>query len=76
MTITYDTVELTVRLMTFGGHHWKPVQLPPPPRADIWWLLRKVQSAQAGGTHPTGMLSRADIYLETSSPVLTHGDEH
>ena len=25
--------------------------------ADIWWLLKYVRSAQAGGTHPTGMLS-------------------
>ena len=25
--------------------------------ADIWWLLKQVPSAQASGTHPTGVLS-------------------
>ena len=28
-----------------------------PTRADIWWLLKQVRSAQAGGAHPAGMLS-------------------
>ena len=31
---------------------------PLPPRSDIWWsLLKHTRLAQAGGTHPTGMLS-------------------
>ena len=29
----------------------------PPIGADIWWLLKHVQSAQTGSTHPPGMLS-------------------
>ena len=51
-------------LQTSGGHHWRPVKtcsledLPPPP-----FILtssggyQNTYGWQAGGTHPTGMLS-------------------
>ena len=29
---------------------------PHSTTADIWWLLKQVQSAQASGTHPTGVV--------------------
>ena len=42
--------------MPSGGHHWTPVQTcslqNPPPRADIWWLLKHVLSVQAGEMLP------------------------
>ena len=48
-------------LVTSGGHHWRPVQFyslqDSPHGAEIWWLLQQVQSAQAGGMQPTGVLS-------------------
>ena len=52
VTITHDALDLTVQ---------PPAQKnrlgtqPPCPRSDIWWWPLKLQ--QAGGTHPTGMLS-------------------
>ena len=39
-------------LLTSGDHQWRPIQ-PPTSSADIWWLLKHIQSTQAGGTHPT-----------------------
>ena len=52
----------TPLLVTYGGHHWRPVQTCSlqdcsPTSAFIWWPLKYVRSAQAGGTHPTVMLS-------------------
>ena len=49
-------------LVISGGHHWRPVQSclvqnPCPTGAYIWWLLKHVQSVQAGGINPAGMLS-------------------
>ena len=52
-------------LLTSGGHHWKPVQtwsledLPPPlpPVLTSSGGHWNMYSWQAGGTHPTGMLS-------------------
>ena len=63
MTITHDSLDLTVQRLlqtwdlTLQGH--------PPPDSDIWWLsletcsnlLKHVLWPQAGGRHPTGMLS-------------------
>ena len=46
-------------LLISGGHHWRPVQtcsvedLLPPPH----WYWHLVVATEAGGTHPTGMLS-------------------
>ena len=51
-------------LLTFGGHHWRPVQTwftwGPPHTPQYWHLVvatKNTWSWQAGGTHPTGMLS-------------------
>ena len=46
-------------LVTFAGHHWRPVQtcsfedLP----LQEWRILKGIRWVQAGGTHPTGVLS-------------------
>ena len=32
------------------------------PSADIWWLLKQVESTQGCGTHPTGMLSCGMVF--------------
>ena len=48
-------------LVTFGGHHWRPVQT-----CSLWawghthpvpWCWHLVVATEAGSTHPTGMLS-------------------
>ena len=40
-----------------------------PLASDIWWLLKYVLSAQAGGTHPIGMLSGIFV-IHSSSEFL------
>ena len=50
--IRWPSVETCSKLFTSGIQH------PPTPNsADIRWLLKHIWSAQAGGTHPTGMFS-------------------
>ena len=47
-------------LVTITGDLFKLVYFKPPPHptgTDICWLLKHVRLAQAGDTHPTGMLS-------------------
>ena len=48
-------------LVTSDGHHWRPVQTSslqdPLTSTDIWWLLKQVRLAHAGGTHPAEMHS-------------------
>ena len=61
-TPQYQSQSHPFLVVTSGGQDWRPVQAclledPPPTSADIWWLLKSVWSAQAGGTHPIGMLS-------------------
>ena len=49
-------------LLTSGGHHREPVQTftwGPTPHPHCCWYL--VQANEAGSTHPTGMLSYAEI---------------
>ena len=46
LTITWDLF----KLVNFRPTH-------PLTSADIWWLLKHVQSVQGGGTNHTGMLS-------------------
>ena len=53
-------------VLTCGGHHWIPFQtcsledLPAPPPPPV---LTSSDGHRAGGTHPTGMLSRYHIKL-------------
>ena len=49
-----QTISPPLLLVTPGGHHWRSVQTrllqdPPPTSGDIWWLLKQVRSAYAGG---------------------------
>ena len=48
--IWWPLLETCSNLLTSGP-------LPIPAGANFWWLLKQVRSAQAGGTHRTGMLS-------------------
>ena len=56
-----EDLDLHVAIFTSSGHQWRPVKTSsyshPRPGRDTWWLLKELRSAQAGGTHPTGMLS-------------------
>ena len=47
--------EGTPLLVTSGGRHWRHVQTCS--LQDIWWLLKHIWSVQAGGMHPTRILS-------------------
>ena len=74
MAITHDAMDLTVQphcssptLCTWDltgqgpSHTVQTCSLQDPPNhtgADIWWLLKHIRSAQAGGMHSTGMPSR------------------
>ena len=65
MTITHDAIgpEPThplwppsrPLLVTSSGHDWRHVETcslqDPPPRTDIWWLLKQAWSVQVVGTH-------------------------
>ena len=69
--ITHDALEPTVQdppptwhprypLVTSGGHHWRPVQtcsLQAPLGLTSGGCWSEWWSAQADGTHPTGMFS-------------------
>ena len=64
LTITHDVFDITVQgplLLISGGKDLKPVQTcsldGPPSNADIWRLMKHVQSPGVV-THPTGMLPR------------------
>ena len=74
MAITHDAMDLTVQphcssptLCTWDltgqgpSHTVQTCSLQDPSNhtgADIWWLLKHIRSAQAGGMHSTGMPSR------------------
>ena len=68
---THDALDLThtryghqtwdLPLLISGGQHLRPVQTysleDPLSLSDIWWWHWGTYALQAGGTHPTGMLS-------------------
>ena len=61
-------------ITALAGYRWTPVQTcslhltAQAPRSNTWWQLKELQSAQAGGTHPTGMLSW--LYLNLTAAHL------
>ena len=64
MIIIHDTLDLIVHPQPPNPGPsllplwiWDPTGHRDPLASDIWWLLKHVLSAQAGGTHPIGMLS-------------------
>ena len=76
MIIIHDTLDLTLHPQPPNPGPsllplwiWDSTGHRDPLARDIWWLLKHVLSAQAGGTHPIGMLSGIFV-IHSSSDFL------